>query len=1142
MTIQKPLDSAEREKALDPTASFIVQAPAGSGKTELLTQRYLKLLSLVNEPEEILAITFTRKAAAEMRNRIIKAITMASSSVRPEEPHLARTFDLAAGALDQDQKLGWNILRNPSRLKVRTIDSFCLYLTGRMPVLSGMGGEVQVMEDPDILYEEAARSTLLELNNNSGWKEPLARILLHLDNDWDKVKNLLMAMLKVREHWLRLITTSSPGLGLRDLLQGHLRREVERRMERTLELFNKYIPPEQLNTFFECASYAAENLPSDQPDPTIKSLAGMDQFPDAKISDLKKWLGIRHLLMTVKGSWRKKPDKRIGIPSPGSFVDKDAKKMAAQKKSELLELLAVFSKHLDLETSLASLDGLPDASYTDETWEILYALIQVLKMAVAQLSLVMQSFGRVDYPEISMAALDALGRPENPSDLLLRLDYQIKHILFDEFQDTSISQQEMLSRLTSGWTPDDGRTLFAVGDPMQSVYGFRDADVGVFLNARQNGIGDVFLKPLKLWVNFRSGPEVVNWVNKVFPGVFQNIEDHVSGSVIYSPMASSRETPGLVRIHPFINCGPETEAQRIAAVINETKADHPEDNIAVLVRSRTHLPEIIKILRQENISFQAVEIEPLKEKQVVMDLLSLTRVLVRPWDDLAWLCVLRAPWCGLDLKDLSRLCFSGNETCILEKLQNIDNINDLSSQGRQRLEKAAAVLVPAWENRLRRPLSRLVQGIWTALGGPACTGNTQEMEDALAFLDHLLKHEQNQTIEDLPGFEKTLQGLFSKPEPETGNPVQVMTIHKAKGLEFDTVILPGLDRIPPNQDKLLLQFMEVPAREKTGASARLLLAPISAYGEDPHPTYNFIEHLKKSKEEHETGRLIYVAATRAAKRLHLLGAAKSSNSAESRTLLSKPGKNSLLAPLWEHLEQEFEDAAATLQPEVNLSKGQEEPKSNQLSRLPLDWKRPEFKAHGFKAFKDQFAPEQVQESVPYYWAGDTIRHAGTCVHDLLARIADQGLEKWAITDIENMQGSIKTSLFRMGVSRHELDFAAGKVIQAVRHTLSDKTGRWILSRHHDAKCEYSLSALLDGEVIQAVIDRTFIDKQGVRWIIDYKTSSHEGGGLTDFLSREMARYQGQIHRYMRIFRNMEKRTVRAGLYFPLLKAWQEIRG
>ncbi|MFO7726911.1 MAG: 3'-5' exonuclease, partial [Desulfonatronovibrio sp.] len=769
----------------------------------------------------------------------------------------------------------------------------------------------------------------------------------------------------------------------------------------------------------------------------------------------------------------------------------------------------------------------------------------VLKMAVAQLSLVMQNFGRVDYPEISMAALEALGRPDNPSDLLLRLDYQIKHILFDEFQDTSISQQEMLTRLTSGWTPGDGRTLFAVGDPMQSVYGFRDADVGVFLNARQNGIGDVLLKPLNLWVNFRSGPEVVDWVNKVFPRVFQDIEDYVSGSVVYSPMASSRKIPGLVRVHPLIDSEPEIEARKIAAIISDTKADHPQDSIAVLVRSRTHLPEIVKMLRQENISFQAVEIEPLKEKQVVMDLLSLTRVLVRPWDDLAWLCVLRAPWCGLDLKDLSRLCFPGNETCILEKLQNTDHINDLSRQGRQRLKKVAAVLVPSWENRLRRPLSALVQGIWTALGGPACAGNTQEMEDARSFLDHLLKHEQNQTIEDLPGFEKTLQALFSKPEPESGNPVQIMTIHKAKGLEFDTVILPGLDKVPPPGNKLLLQFMEVPARERTGTSARLLLAPISAYGEKPHPTYDFIEHLKKSKEEHETGRLIYVAATRAAKRLHLLGAAKSNNSVKAGTLLVKPGKNSLLAPLWEQLEHQFEgafeDAVSQKQSGDNPAKDLKEPKSNQLSRLPLHWSRPEFQAHCFEAFRDQSAHENIQEPVPYYWAGDAIRHAGTCVHDLLAGIAGQGLEKWDGTDIENMSESIKTSLFRMGVSRHELDFAAGKVVQAVRQTLTDKTGRWILSPHHDAKCEYSLSALLDGEIIRAVIDRTFIDEQGIRWIIDYKTSAHEGGGLDDFLNREMTRYQDQIHRYMRIFRNMEKRTIRAGLYFPLLGAWKEVR-
>ncbi len=1137
-----PIDHKERERALNPGQSFIVQAPAGSGKTELLTQRYLKLLSLVEEPEEILAITFTRKAAAEMRNRIISSIIMAESSPRPQEAHSARTYDLASEALRHDRKMGWNILENPARLKIRTIDSFCLYLTGRMPVLSRMGTEVRVAEDPDSLYEEAARNTLLEINRDSRWREPLATILLHLDNDWAKVKNLIMIMLKLREHWLRLISASSRDEDLKELLEGHLRLEVTRRLKKTYDLFSEYLSSEQLNTFVQCASYAAANIPSDKSDSKITRLEGLQDLPDPSLSHTDKWLGTRELFLTRQGEWRKRFDKNAGFPPAGGRKHRDIENIAQLRKDQMQQLIASLSKHAGLKESLSELSTLPDTEYVDETWRILSALLQVLIMATGQLKLVMQGKSRVDYPEISMAALHALGQPDNPSELLLRLDYQIKHILFDEFQDTSISQHEMLSILVSGWEHGDGRTIFAVGDPMQSIYGFRDADVGVFLKTRQSGIGDLHLEPLNLSVNFRSDQNVVEWVNKVFPDVFQLKEDYVSGSVKYSAMSASRTSRGLVQVYPIIESGPEKEHELVLRIINNTMQEYPQDNIAILVRSRTHLTEIVEHLHRKHIPFQAVEIDPLTERPVVSDLLSLTRALLNPGDNLAWLCILRAPWCGVDLMDLSRISFPGNEKTVLEMLRNIEDIQGLSQEGGARLKKMASILLPAWENRQRRPLSRLVEGVWTALGGPACLEERQEMDDALAFLDHLAGYEQNQTIEDIPAFEKSLQALFSRPDPNADGLLQIMTIHKAKGLEFDTVILPGLEKTPPGSEKLLLQFMETPSEDKEKSSARLLLAPISSYGTDNHPTYTYINKLKSTKQQHEIGRLMYVAVTRARKRLHLLSAASIKQEDTGRTTLSVPQKRSLSFSLWHYLEQEFQTSGLAAAQEQSDQEPANHNRTNLLRRLSLDWNLPQFGRYSFAVTDEQALHEPNQEPVTYHWAGDTIRNIGICVHDLLDRIATEGLQQWDQARCDDMAEHTKTALIRLGVSRHDLDFASQKVMQAVKNTLSHETGRWILSSHQEARCEYPLSAVLDGRTIQVVIDRTFIDANEARWIIDFKTSSHEGGGLDDFLDREVERYQNQLLKYMRIFRMVDNRTVRAGLYFPLLMAWREVEG
>jgi ATP-dependent helicase/nuclease subunit A len=1140
MSNKIPVDNQQRQRALNPTGSFIVQAPAGSGKTELLTQRYLKLLSLVEEPEEILAITFTRKAAAEMRSRIISALISAGSGPRPLEPHLAATRDLACKALKQDKKFGWEILGNPSRLKIRTIDSFCLYLTGRMPVLSGMGGEARVAEDPEILYTEAARNTLLELKKGSRWHDLLALVLLHLDNDWTRAADLITEMLRLREHWLRLVSKATQDLDLKDLLEGYLKLEVKRRLKKVLHLFDRHVGPDRLRVFLGCAAFAACNLTPGSEGSRISALNGLSELPAARLNNLHVWLGIKEILQTKNGSWRSGVDKKIGFPAPSSCKDREFKHLAAEKKEEFKALLQTFQDREDLREALADLDDLPSLNYDDETWEVLFALLLILKMAVAQLHLVMRATGRVDYPEISMAALEALGEPENPSELLLRLDYRIKHILFDEFQDTSISQEEMLTRLVSGWTPGDGRTLFVVGDPMQSIYGFRDADVGVFLKAGQTGIGDVPLESLNLSVNFRSGQDIVCWVNKVFPDVFQETEDYVSGAVRYSPMSAARAESGLVQVHPVIEGDHLDEAQRVIRIISQTRQEHPEDNIAVLVRSRPHLSEIVKALHINGISFQAVEIENLRDRQVVMDLLSLTRAVLRPGDNLAWLCVLRAPWCGLDLKDLSMLSYPGDQRTILEKLRNPEQLTKLSLEGHARLTRLAEILVPAWENRQRRPLSRLVEGIWTALSGPACLKSRQELDDAMAFLDHLQSYEQDRAVEDLPGFEKSLEKLFSKPGPGEDACLQVMTIHKAKGLEFDTVILPGLERPPRNPDRLLLQFAEVPSESSQPDPARLLLAPMASHGKDVHPTYSFIEKLKKTKEVHETGRLIYVAVTRAKKRLHLLSTARLNTSEKSGTFLKAPSSKSLLYPLWAHLEKEFEDAYDPSGPAEPAREQSVARACNMLTRLGRDWVLPAVKARDFPGIIQGPVREVVEEPVTFHWAGDAIRHVGEIVHEFLARIAQDGLDKWEKADIDELLPGIKEGLLRLGVSRLDLDRASGRVARALKNTLSCSTGRWILSSHRPAECEYPLSAFLDGEVERVVIDRTFVDENGTRWVIDYKTSAHEGGGLEAFLDREAERYQGQLQRYMRVFKMMEQRNVRAGLYFPLLGAWREI--
>ena len=198
-------DRQQRQLALDPLRSFCVTAPAGSGKTELLIQRFLTLLARVETPEEVLAITFTRKAAAEMRARIVAALESALLDQPPADAHRQLTWTLARGALENDSKQGWELLAGPAQLNIKTIDGYCATLTRQMPVLSGFGGSVTAVDDARPYYREATRAMLDLLESEHPVATDLAGIMLHFHNNWPRLETLLVSMLARREQWLAYI-------------------------------------------------------------------------------------------------------------------------------------------------------------------------------------------------------------------------------------------------------------------------------------------------------------------------------------------------------------------------------------------------------------------------------------------------------------------------------------------------------------------------------------------------------------------------------------------------------------------------------------------------------------------------------------------------------------------------------------------------------------------------------------------------------------------------------------------------------------------------------------------------------------------------------------------------------------------------
>ncbi|MCB1936196.1 MAG: UvrD-helicase domain-containing protein [Nitrosomonas sp.] len=1152
-------DAEERLRALDPATSFIVQAPAGSGKTGLLIQRYLRLLTCVDNPEEIIAITFTRKAAAEMRERILTALqtveTKSTELLNESNPFQRLTFELANAALRRDQQCGWQILENPARLRIQTIDSLCASFTQQMPVMSKFGSQPETVEDALQLYNQAALATIDLLNGDELVAKDIEHLFEYLGNDTDRIVRLLVEMLARRDHWLRHIHGNAAREELEESLENVRRTAVDH--------ISALFPPVLKTELLALVCYAAANLMAEKSSSMITQCDVLEDIPYS----VEQWCGIAELLLTTDGSWRKRVTRNQGFPPGKTVAERETAKAWKMRIGDFIEQLG--DQH-ELRQVLHAMRQMPPPAYDDNQWKMLEVLTRVLPRAAAELNLVFHLNRQVDFVEVSQRALLALGDSEMPTDLVLTLDYKIRHLLIDEFQDTSISQFLMIEKLTAGWEAGDGRSLFAVGDPMQSIYRFREAEVGLFLQARQSGIGHITLESITLSSNFRSQLGIVNWVNQTFQQFMPVFEDVAVGAVAYTPSfaAHQEHDERAVTIHPILGNDRNLEAQMVMDVIAHTRNKDPGGSIAILVRNRSHLSAIIEYLKANQVCFHAVDIESLNQKPLIQDLLMLARALQNPADSLAWLSVLRAPWCGLTLNDLQALILmqtaaSDDKGCdrrsltIWALIQNDSSWSAVSEDGATRLRRVRKVLEQCMQNRYRKTMRTSVESVWQALGGPACVINdgnesafSEMIDDAEKFFEYLEQCESAGKILNWTDFEDGLAKLYASADLQSDGSLQIMTIHKSKGLEFDTVLLPGLGNSPRMKSRQLLQWMELPCHRgndavkdlyDSGRETDLFLAPIQETGKTVDKINQWMALFEQDKENYESDRLLYVAVTRARKYLHLLGHVNL-HGKSGETELKKPKIGCLLNRLWPVVEQKYVSALkkTDFQPNRVGDAGDNGCRFDQtLKRLPSNWQIPDAPKPVFWISKVENAVPQ--EEIEYSWAGEIARHIGSVVHRTLQQMADDELNGWDIERIYSMRNVFIKGLQASGFEATHvmLEKSIDRINSALINTLTDERGRWLLSKQHEARNEFRLTGIMNHKVVNYVIDRTFCDLNNHRWIIDYKTSSHEGAGREIFLDRELKRYHNQLSSYAEIFRKMDKRKIFLGLYFPLLSGWRE---
>jgi len=1112
-------DASERDQALDIERSFIMQAPAGSGKTGVLTQRILKLLAVVERPEQILAITFTKKAAAEMRHRVMSALQNAAADVPPENEHDQLYDQLARQVLQRDRQRQWNLLDNPGRLRLQTIDSLCSSIVRDNPLAARLGVQFNVADDASDCYSEAARSLLASLDEDSDLGRALYRVLGFLDSQYRKLNQLIGQMLAQRDHWLHDVAASQHNWdGFRELMRCSLERINEEAEMHLRELAG----PQLCREMAELTIYASNQLHFEKPDHAL-----LQTQPGSIAHRKQQW----NLFLTQNRTIRSRADKTWGFPAETHFSSKAEKELAKAYKQRVQAVLQTLSAQ---ETTLLPLVldfiNAPPPELDDQEWQLLSDLVLVLYYAAAHLKLVFQQRKTVDFSEIALAALDTLGNPDQPGEAALALDERIQHILVDEFQDTSFIQVNLLEKLSAGWTPGDGRTLFLVGDPMQSIYAFRKADVGLFLRLwQQNLLGNVSVESLQLRMNFRSSPAVLDWVNAHFRQIFPERDDARLGAVTFahSQAGKIRKEGDATSAQLFIarddvSAAAQAEAQWIAQRI---LALEPGQSVAVLVKSKSHIAWIAQAFRQHDIAYQAVDIEKLNDSQIIQDLLSVYRAYLAPGDKVAWFALLRGPWCGLTLKELQLVAAAdAHPWRALEKLVTAPQTDELDAEMRARIDHIHATFQRAYQQRYQQPFAEALRELVLQLGIPSTANSDEEVNAIELFFSMLTEVEETASTPTPDAIGTRLEKLFvPAAPPQTGKSmVQIMTMHKSKGLEFDVVFLPQLHRTGQADDKPLILVDKQTA----------VLDDVQEIFMAPRPNtdtarsdsvYSFLWKQKQQRTKNEAVRLLYVACTRARKQLHLSACLTEDDKQQVR----KPRSGSLLAVIWPVLEQDAERHPIEQAPTPATHRS--------LRRLPLlpATGAVASAASATSGLTTAITAAETEESSQYR------RHAGTLVHKLFEQwvrfpafisttISDTVRERWRI------------QLQALSVDDAGLDPALDIVTRAVS-TVARNTGRmeWLFTQPHDqSSAEFRLSVQIDGQPQHLTIDRTFVHA-GTRYIIDYKLSEPDADPVA-FLTSETEKYRPQLQAYRQALAAQENLPARLYLYFPLLDHLQEI--
>ncbi len=620
---------------------------------------------------------------------------------------------------------------------------------------------------------------------------------------------------------------------------------------------------------------------------------------------------------------------------------------------------------------------------------------------------------------------------------------------------------------------------------------------------------------------------MVNWVNQAGAYLFPDYDDTELGAVSYnaSDAFQSDAAQPAFSFHPICSM-PDAELSdeqlqqqvdecsqsKVVALCADALETYPESKhpVAILVRARSHLKKVVRELSLRDIPCRAVELEPLEARPAVRDLVQVVRALSHAGDRLAWLSILRSPLVGLRLATLHKLCAPSTRQSIpgllRQRLDDPHGYDDLEPDEAKRMQQATRLLLDRTNRSGMLPFAAWVERVWQGLGGPkvyAHPGDQADAERVLRLLEETAPYKGLVVSE----FERKIERLYAAPR-SAGTAVEVMTIHKSKGLEFESVILYGLERRPMADQAPLIRLEH--------ADGRLLLGPVKPRASDEHdPVSRFLAARDKQRADFESNRLLYVALTRARTQLHIVAEIQMDSEKQPKA----PGAGSLLGRLW----------PCVVLPELSFSEGLAPRQHTADARLLKRIK------HMQAGQAEWHWPSLSQNE--WHWPVSSADESamGTVAHAWLERIGSEGLSHWTAPRLEASHAAMRKQLLRAGIAQERVENALSELQQTLIATIESERGQWLLG----VARAYREWSLLDITGRVSIIDLAI--SQEDHWlVVDYKTGSpYENETLTAFTERMKARYAEQMLRYSEQVHALDGREAKAALYFPRVNLWIE---